>query len=170
MPGLEMLMRSTLSFSRSLAVAVILFGALPVLAQETEPVNLDAAITLLRTDMRAQKPVILRASLPMTPEQSTAFWALYADYEADLQKLNDERFLLFKDYANNYQSLEDTGAEDMARRSADLDERRGALRLKYVKRFARILPGRQLARFVQLDNRLDLILNLQIAEQIPLVR
>jgi hypothetical protein len=39
-----------------------------------------------------------------------------------------------------------------------------------VKRFARILPGRQLARFVQLDNRLDLILNLQIAEQIPLVR
>jgi hypothetical protein len=115
--------------------------ALPVLAQETEPVNLDAAITLLRTDMRAQKPVILRASLPMTPEQSTAFWALYADYDADLQKLNDERFLLFKDYANNYQSLEDTGAEDMARRSADLDERRGALRLKYVKRFARILPA-----------------------------
>jgi hypothetical protein len=171
MPALEMLMRrSAPSFSRSIAVAVLLLGALPALAQETEPVNLDAAITLLRTDMRAQKPVILRAALPMTPEQSTAFWALYADYDADLQKLNDERFLLFKDYANNYQSLEDFGAEDMARRSADLDERRGALRLKYVKRFARILPGRQLARFVQIDNRLDLILNLQIAEQIPLIR
>ena len=54
-------MRSTLSLSRSIAIAVLLFGALPVLAQETEPVNLDAAITLLRTDMRAQKPVILRA-------------------------------------------------------------------------------------------------------------
>lgn len=162
------------SHSRSIALTVwLLLGccaALPTLAQETEPVNLDAAIALLRTDMRAQKPVILRASLPMTAEQSAAFWPLFQDYEADLAKLNDERFLLFKDYANNYQSVEDFGAEDMARRSADLDERRGALWLKYVKRFARILPGRQLARFVQIESRLDLVQNLQIAEQIPLMR
>lgn len=167
-------MNVTRSIRRCAVIASCLllgpWAALPVAAQEPEPVNLDAAIALLRTDMRAQKQAILRASVPMTPEQSTAFWALYQDYEADLGKLNDERFLLFKDYPNNYQALDDFGAEDMARRSADLDERRASLRLKYVKRFARILPGRQLARFVQIDNRLDLVLNLQIAEQIPLVR
>ncbi len=145
-------------------------AALPALGQEPEPVNLDAAIGLLRTDLRAQKKAIITSNLPLSADQATDFWSLYQDYENDMGKLNDERFLLFKDYANNYSGVDDLTAEDMARRSADLDERRGALRLKYVKKFARILPGRQLARFVQLDSRIDLVLSLQIAEQIPLVK
>jgi hypothetical protein len=154
-----------------IAVATLMAAATaPVLAQEPEPVNLDAAISLLRTDLRAQKEAILRANLAISGDQATAFWTLYQDYEADLAKLNDERFLLFKDHANNYAALDDAGAEDAARRSVDLEERRGALRLKYVRRFARILPGRLLARFVQIDSRLDLVLNLQTAEQIPLLR
>ena len=158
---------------RTLVAAGILCvttGTLPALAQEPEPVNLDAAINLLRTDLRAQKKAILASNLAISADQSADFWNLYQDYENDLGKLNDERFLLFKDYANNYAGVDDLAAEDMARRSADLDERRGAMRLKYVKKFARILPGRQLARFVQLDTRIDLVLNLQIAEQIPLLK
>lgn len=151
-------------------VALVLTAAGVVRAQEPEPVNLDAAIALLRTDLRAQKRAVLTSALNLGGEQATAFWALYQDYENDLAKLNDERFLLFRDHANNYASVDDLSAEDIARRSADLDERRASLRLKYVRRFARILPGRLLARFVQIDNRLDLVLNLQIAEQIPLFR
>ena len=158
--------------ARTLPLTVLLAPstALPARAQESEPVNLDAAISLLRTDLRAQKQAILRAALPLSGDPSSAFWTLYQDYENDLAKLNDERFLLFKDHADNYSAVDDVAAEDLARKSVDLDERRGALRLKYVKKFARILPGRALARFVQIDSRLDLVLNLQIAEQIPLVR
>lgn len=165
----EIRYRASAALIAACGLAAVLNTA-PLLAADPEPVNLDTAVTLLRTDLRTQRQAIFNGALGMTAEQSTAFWALYKDYDADLASLNDERFQLFKDYANGYASLDDFAAEDIAKRSADLDQRRAALRVKYVKKFARIIPGKMLARFVQIDNRLDLVLNLQIAEQIPLVK
>lgn len=159
-----------LAVACGLAAVLDIANAAPLLAADPEPVNLETAVSLLRTDLRTQRQAIFNGALGMNPEQSTAFWALYKDYDADLASLNDERFQLFKDYANGYAALDDLAAEDIAKRSADLDQRRAATRVKYIKKFARIIPGKMLARFVQIDNRLDLVLNLQIAEQIPLMK
>ena len=142
----------------------------PILAQESEPVSLDAAISFLRTDLRAQKPTIFTNALSMSPELSTAFFALYKEYEADLAAINDQRFQLFKDYSSGYSTVDDSVATDIARRSADLYQQRAAMRVKYVRRFAKILPGKLLSRFWQIDDRLELVQNLQVAEQIPLMK
>jgi len=42
------------------------------------------------------------------------------------------------------------------------------LRLKYVPEFRKVLSGRQVALFVQIDWRLELMINLQLA-QLPLI-
>ena len=42
------------------------------------------------------------------------------------------------------------------------------LRLKYVPAFRKVLSGRQIALFFQIDWRLDLIINMQLA-QAPLI-
>ncbi|MEO8502827.1 MAG: hypothetical protein ABI609_02930 [Acidobacteriota bacterium] len=164
---------SSRSICRAFIVAGGLVGALsgpPILAQDGEPVSLDAAISFLRTDLRAQKPTIFTNALSMSPELSTAFFALYKEYEADLATLSDQRFQLFKDYSNGYATVDDTAAADIARRSAELYQQRAAMRVKYVKRFAKILPGKLLARFWQIDDRLEMVQNLQVAEQIPLMK
>ena len=44
-----------------------------------------------------------------------------------------------------------------------------ALRLKYVPVVSQVLPGRKAATFFQLDRRLNMMIDLQLFSQIPLV-
>ena len=43
------------------------------------------------------------------------------------------------------------------------------LRLKYLPIFQKVLPGKKVARFFQVDRRIGSVIDLQIASEIPLV-
>src|SRR6266704_2792062 len=64
--------------------------------------------------------------------------------------------------------LTDTEAERYIRRRAAVEEDVMQLRLKYVPEFRKVLSGRQTALFFQIEWRLDLMINLQLA-QAPLI-
>jgi hypothetical protein len=59
-------------------------------------------------------------------------------------------------------------AEVYLRRRAAVEENVMQLRLKYVPEFRKVLSGRQAALFFQIEWRLDLLINLQLA-QAPLI-
>jgi hypothetical protein len=44
------------------------------------------------------------------------------------------------------------------------------LRLKYFPTFQKVLPGKKAARFFQIDRRIGVLMDLQLASEIPLVR
>ncbi len=41
---------------------------------------------------------------------------------------------------------------------------------KYISRFQKVLPARKVMRFFQADNKLDAMLNAQLASVVPLAR
>ncbi len=43
-----------------------------------------------------------------------------------------------------------------------------ALRKKYSRRFAKVLPPTRVARFFQIERKLDAVANISMAEEIPL--
>jgi hypothetical protein len=59
-------------------------------------------------------------------------------------------------------------AEGYIRRRGAVEEQVMQLRLKYVPAFRKVLSGRQTALFFQIEWRLDLLTNLQLA-QAPLI-
>ncbi len=153
----------------TLCLATLLIGSvrLSVAAQTGNEVDVNSEIESLRTDMRADKVKIITAAMKFSPEESSAFWPIYEKYEADLSKLNDQRVQLIKSYAEKYDSLTNADAKAMSEKAFDLESRRAQLRKKYFKEFNSKLPATTVARFFQLEHRLDLLVDLQLASELP---
>jgi hypothetical protein len=77
---------------------------------------------------------------------------------------------LIKDYAANYGKVTDPIADRLARGVLDLEGQRHALKLKYYDRFKSAVSPVTAARFLQVENQILLLLDLQIAASLPIVQ
>ena len=84
-------------------------------------------------------------------------------------KINDDKLLVIKDYAANFQNLIDYQAETLVNQWAQVDQSAVQLRTKYIPMIQKVLPGKKAALFFQLERRLGVLLDLQLASEIPLV-
>jgi Spy/CpxP family protein refolding chaperone len=125
-------------------------------------------IQLLREDIRAHRKQLTASNMTLTPDEATKFWPIYDQYIQETIKINDDRWALIKDYAANYNSLTDQHAQDYVKRSVDIDQQLTALRAKYVSIFQRIVSPKKSAQWYQIDHRIDLLINLQLAALIPI--
>jgi Spy/CpxP family protein refolding chaperone len=130
----------------------------------------DSDIQLLRSDVQAGKNEIITATMQLTDAESTAFWPIYRDYARDQQKIGDERVALVKDYAASYDTLDDNKAKDMVQRMINIDDKTLNLREDYWPKFMKALGAKRAAKFYQVDNRLSMIVNLQLTAAIPLIQ
>jgi hypothetical protein len=130
----------------------------------------DADIQLLRSDVQADKNDIIARTMQFTDAESQAFWPLYRNYARDQKLIGDERVQLIKDYAQNYASFDDAKAKNMVQRLLNIESKCVNLRQEYWPKFETVLGARRAAKFFQVDNRLSLLVNLQLASEIPLAR
>jgi hypothetical protein len=125
-------------------------------------------VQLLRKDLRSQKKQIVAANMDLTDTEAEKFWPVYDRYAADLTKIYDTKIALVEEYLDHYRTMNGDEAESYIRRRAAADSDIMQLRLKYVPEFRKVLSGRQAALFFQIEWRLDLLINLQLA-QAPLI-
>jgi len=128
----------------------------------------DADIQLLRQDLRAQKQKLIAQNLPMTESEAVKFWAVYNRYTGELRDINDEKFRLIKEYEEKWGPMTNEDALIYIRRWLEVDAQAHQLRLKYVPEVSQVLPGKKAATFFQLDRRISMMMDVQLASQIPL--
>ena len=74
-------------------------------------------------------------------------------------------------YAANYDNLTDPTADKLLDRLREgIEQARASLKAKYLPKFKKVLPAKKVARFYQVENKLDLLILAEMAEQIPLAR
>ena len=138
--------------------------------RDTKSLNLTAYAELLRSDVRAEKVAILTEVMDFTEAEDKAFWPIHREYEAELATLGDERVALIAEYARSYETLTDAVAQTLATRALDLEAKRQAVKGKYYERFAKALSPRTSLRFLQVEQQLQLIIDLQISAALPIVK
>ncbi len=131
--------------------------------------SVNQEIALLRKDIRSEKKQIVAANLQLTDAEAQKFWPVYDQYTAELAKINDAKVAAIKDYAANYSTLSDDKALALTRQLVGIDESVGQLRLKYVPIFSKVISGKKTALFFQMDRRLTMLVDLQVASEVPLV-
>jgi hypothetical protein len=142
----------------------------PAAAVDARDVNLRAYVELLRSDVRAQKVAILSEMMDFTEEEDAKFWPIYREYDTELSKINDDRVTLIQEYAKNYEQMTDTVADRIALGALGLEARRNALKQKYYDRLKSALSATTAARFLQVENQLLMIIDLQISAALPVVK
>jgi len=150
------------------AVAQAAAQSVPGATEQPHSVT-EQDIQMLREDIRSQRKQITAANLTLTADEATKFWPIYDQYAADVAKIGDIRWALIKEYAQNYGTMTDAQANDYVKRSGDVDQQLSATRLKYVPMFEKVVSAKKAGLWYQIDRRLALLIDLQLAATIPVV-
>lgn len=130
----------------------------------------DQDIQLLRQDIRSKKKQLIAANLKLTDVEATKFWPVYDQYTAELVKINDQKYALIKQYADQWGTMTDEQASTLIKRALGVDEQIAQLRIKYVPIFSKVVSGKTMATFFQYDRRFQELIDIQLAAQIPVVQ
>ncbi len=156
----------------ALALATLTTLALPSLA--TAQVNptfadLTAATEEARTIIQSERKMLIGQGLALTPDESNAFWPIYDRYMLDMKSAGDLRVKVITDYAASFDNLTDDTARQLISDMLGFQEKVIKVRKGYLRKFRKAIPEVKLARFYQIENKLDAITNFVLADQIPLV-
>lgn len=156
----------------ALILASALLSSLAVSAQVVEvtvkPLT-DEDIKLIRQDIQSAKDEIIKNTMEFSQAEATAFWPVYKEYASEQRTVADKRLALILEYANKIDTLSDAEAKSLTQKFFQTEEDAQALRKKYFTKFEAALGAKRAAKFYQVDNRLAMILNVQLASEIPLI-
>ena len=129
----------------------------------------ESYLELMRSDLRTQKTAVITAVMNFSDAEGKTFWPIYREYELELGKLTDGQVDLLKAYAASYDKMDDAKAKDLATRWFKFQDDRMALRKKYFKKVESAMSASTAARFLQIENQIGLLIDLQIAQELPLL-
>ncbi len=148
----------------------LMAGALLVLFHAASSTGQEQFIELLRSDFRADKVAILTASMELSDEESRTFWPIYREYEFELAKLGDRRIAILREYGKSYETMTDENAKRLVNAWFKLQEDHTKLAKKYNGCFEKALSSTTAARFVQVEHQIQLLVEISMASEVPLVK
>ena len=127
-------------------------------------------LELLRQDIRSHKKQMIAQNLNLTDTDATKFWPIYDKYTAELAKINDKKYAAFQEYADHWGTLSDDQSVALIKQFQDVDIQAAQLRAKYLPIVAQAIGGHKAATFAQLDRRISMLIDLQLASKVPLIQ
>jgi hypothetical protein len=153
-------------------LALMLMSAVSGFAQtaqtQAKPIT-DEDIKLIRQDVQAIKDDVIRDTMQFTETEAAAFAPVYKQYAGEQHAIADKRLAVIMDYAKNIDTMTDAQAKSLTQRMLQIEDDTQTLRKSYLPKFETALGAKRAAKFYQVDNRLSMIINIQLASEIPLI-
>ncbi len=124
----------------------------------------------LIAQIQTDKCAIVLKTLALDDSQVQAFTPIYDKYQVERKKLFDRAAELLDLYASNYESMTDDAAKKILKDWFSLQDDEETLTRKYSKQFEKVLPPAKVIRFVQIENKLNTMLQLRAVANIPLAK
>ena len=167
-------MRAIGRMTRVGVLALFVAGGFGAVAQKADPesqeLNLRAYIELLRGDIRGQKVAVISEVMSFTEAEAVKFWPIYQEYQGEIAKLMDRKLAGIKDYADNFEKMSQEKAKELTDLALQLESDRVAVKKKYIERIRQALSSKTAGRFLQVENQIQFLMDLQIASSLPVVQ
>jgi hypothetical protein len=124
---------------------------------------------VLLDTIRANRKALVAVNLELSPQEAEKFWPLYDRYQKEVGASGDRVVAIIEDYTASFHDLSDDKAVKLMESYLAAEAERLKVRRAYLGEFAKILPGRAVARFYQIENKVDAILRYDLAASIPVV-
>ena len=136
-------------------------------SSDDHELNLRAYTELLRADVKAKRVAIITEIMQFSDADAATFWPLFRDYDHELSKLGDTRVQLISDYIKNYDDITNERADELASAAFSLEAQRAELKKKHFDIMKKALSARTAARFFQVENQMQQVVDLQISANLP---
>ena len=130
----------------------------------------DSDVELLRADVRTKKMELVAERMQFTGNEADVFWPLYRQYEVELAAINDKKIKVIRDYMASHDKLDGARAKELAQRVFEVDQMTLDLRKKYFQEMTGVLSPKTVVRFLQLERRLQQLVDVQLASDFPLIK
>ncbi len=148
--------------------AVAAFGAAEVsFAQST---NTRDDTELLISQIQTDKRTVVLSAMQLTDAEVAVFTPTYDKYQADMRKQYEAAAEMLNKFAANYGSMTDDAAKDIMKDWFKLRDERNEIQKKYAKQMGRDLPPTKVLQWVQIENKLNALLDVQAASVVPISR
>ena len=124
---------------------------------------------ILIDTIRANRKAFIAVNLELSAEEAAKFWPVYDRYQKELSSSGDRLASIVEDYIASYRDRADDKAVQLMENYLATEADRNQVRRSYLPEFAKILPGRTVARFYQIENKMDAVLRYELAGSIPVV-
>jgi len=125
---------------------------------------------IIKDAIKANKKLFVSENMQLTESEAKAFWPIYEKYQDGLEELMDRSLDLIGNYAKNYQTMTDEVAKKLIEEYLDIEGDYVALRKSYLPKFMKVLPAKKVARYYQLENKIDAAGNYEAAKEIPIIK
>ena len=147
-------------------VAMLTVFIVPSMAQEKPADNMQ----LVREKIQTDKKLFIAQNMNLMESEAKVFWPVYEDYQKELGKLVDKTVKLIDNYATNYETMTEEAAKGLIDGYLAIETERVTFMKSFLPKFRKVLPEKKVARYYQLENKIDAVVNFGLAKQIPLVK
>jgi hypothetical protein len=141
----------------------IAFSASPMLAQ------VQYQVELTRAAIQNQRRGLMVRFMGLSSQQDLDFWPAYQEYRIQMSEIGDRLQEVLTNFVEDHANLSDRRALTMLDEFMKIQEEELKLRKKYVKKFKKVIPPKKVVRFFQIDNKMDAMVNYNLAGSIPLI-
>ena len=126
-------------------------------------------LEIARDVLKMEKKAVVAELMQLTDAESTTFWELYNEYQGKLYLVQNKRIAIIRDFAENFETLTDEKADELWLNAMAFNQEVLKLEKQYYKKFKKILPAGKAARFFQAENKIETMIDAQLAIEIPLI-
>lgn len=129
---------------------------------------MDEQIALARQSAHTDRQVIIMGNMHFTADESAEFWPAWKEYRAAMRANGDRMLALIKDFAENYEQMTDLKADELLTDSFSIRMQDLVIKQQFAKKINVFLPAQKVMRIIQIENKLDAAIQMQLAAEIPL--
>lgn len=126
-------------------------------------------ITMVQTIWGSEKRQLMIDYMEIPQAQAAGFWNVYEDYEAARRQLAKDRILVLDDYVNNFATLSEEKADDLATKMLANTLSEAKLRKQYYTKFKKASTSIDAAKFLQLDAYIQNTIRLALQDELPFI-
>ena len=148
---------------------ILLITAVLLVSGLTHAQGIDDYIEIARDVLNTEKKAAVAQAMQLSDAESTPFWELYNEYNLEANRVHNQRIGLIKDFAKNYENLSDEKADELWMGMLSYQQELLKLKKAYYKKLKKIISPGDAARYFQIENKIEALINANLAAEIPLI-
>lgn len=126
-------------------------------------------LEIARDVLKVEKKAAIAEVMDLSETESQPFWNLYNEYQGKLYTVQNKRIEGIKDFAKNYENMNDEKSNELWVKYMGYQTELLKLKKGYYKKFKNILPAGKAVRFFQAENKIETLINAELALEIPMI-
>ncbi len=156
----------------TLVISVLLSTSVTAQSGAAAPTDqaLEDQIALARQSAHTDRKLLIMGNVNFTSDESAQFWPAWNDYRTAVASNGDRKLALIKDFAANYESMDDLKARKLLTDHFSIAMQDVVIKQKFAQQIDTFLPTKKVMRVIQIENKLDAAINMTLASEIPLIQ